>query len=304
MEKSSFVTSTGANLRLYKIRSKSSPRGIIQITHGMVEHAGRYERFARLCADAGFTVFSYDLRGHGNTRARDAPLGRFGNVDGLELLIADKNSVIQHISEEFPDVPIIAFGHSLGAIIALNYIFKYPKKIQALACWNKPESNLLAVLSTFLLRAETLVRDRASTSVFAYKFSYASWNAKFKPNRTSADWISQDETEVDKYISDPLCGFDASISMWLDVLEGASHASNVEKLKFIPKDFPLHLRCGSKDPCTNFGHDQHKFEKKLRRLGLWNINSAILENTRHESLNEFNREETIKEFLVWLKKNF
>ena len=304
MEQRFLRTSTGADVNLYKIVSKRAPRGIIQITHGMVEHAGRYSRFAQLCALAGFTVFIHDLRGHGNTKAEGAPLGRFGPSDGLKLVLKDHNSVIDHISEEFPNVPIIAFGHSLGAIIAMNYFFQYPQKIKALACWNKPESGLLARLSALLLRTESLFKDPTSASIFAWKLSYGAWNAKFKPNRTMADWISQDEIEVDRYVADPLCGFDVSISLWLDVLEGAFNSSNYEKLKKIPKDFPLHLRCGSDDPCTNFGRDHRNFEKKLIRLGLKNLNSAILANTRHESLNEWNRDDTINDFIGWLKQNF
>ena len=155
-----------------------------------------------------------------------------------------------------------------------------------------------------LLRVETFFKDPALTSIFAWHFSFGAWNAKFKPNRTPADWISQDEVEVDKYVTDPLCGFDASISLWLDVLEGAFKASDFENLKKIPKEFPLHLRCGENDPCTNFGRDHRNFEKKLIKLGLRNINSAILANTRHESLNEWNRDDTISDFICWLKKQF
>ena len=255
MECCPLKSSTGAELNLYKTRCEHSPIGIVQIIHGMVEHAGRYQRFAKQCADAGFTVFFYDLRGHGKTKAEGAPLGQFSLNDGLQLLLEDQNSVVDHIIEEFPNVPIICFGHSLGGILGLNYLFEYPKKIHALACWNKPESNTLAKLSKLILRAEAFFRDSSSTSIFAWKLSYGAWNAKFKPNRTLADWISQDESEVDKYVADPLCGFDVSISMWLEVLQAASNASNLDKLKKIPIDLPLHLRCGSDDPCTNFGHD-------------------------------------------------
>ena len=92
--------------------------------------------------------------------------------------------------------------------------------------------------------------------------------------------------------------------MWLDVLEAASNSSDYERLKKIPKDFPLHLRSGENDPCTNFGRDHRNFEKKLMRLGLTSLDSRILANTRHESLNEWNREDTINDFISWLKRKF
>ena len=297
-------SNTGAELNVYTLLPKKSPRGIINVTHGMVEHAGRYERFAAECAAAGYAVFSHDLRGHGNTKAVDAPLGRFSSSRGFQLLIEDQNTVIDNIKNEFPDLPIICFGHSLGAIIALNYLFKYPDRVDALACWNKPESGILAALSSLLLRIECLLKDPGEVSGFAWKLSYGAWNAKFKPNRTSADWISQDQDEVDKYVSDPLCGFDVSISMWLDVLEGAFNSGKSSNLNKIRRDFPIHLRCGSDDPCTNFGRDHRVLEKKLLKLGMTDLDGKILENTRHESLNEWNRDKTTNEFISWLNERF
>ena len=304
MEQRCFKSTTNADLNLYSLLPKNSPKGIIHITHGMVEHAGRYERFAHSCINAGYGVFSHDLRGHGKTKAAAAPLGRFAKVKGLELIIEDQNAIIDYIRKGFPAIPIICFGHSLGAIIALNFLFKYPQKVDAIAVWNKPESGLLAKISTLLLRAESLLRDPALQSVFAWKLSYGAWNAKFKPNRTVADWISQDEEEVDKYVADPLCGFEVSISMWLDVLEGAFNSGRKENLGKIQQDFPINLRSGSDDPCTNNGRDHKIFEKKLVDLGMTNLDSKILDNTRHESLNEWNRDKTTDGFISWQEKLF
>ena len=304
MEQTFFKSTTGAKLNLYSVVPRSSIRGIIQITHGMVEHAGRYQRFAEHCAAAGYAVFAHDLRGHGKTTADDAPLGRFGETKGLSLLLEDQNSIIDFLAEKFSGIPIICFGHSLGGILALNYVFKYPEKVSAIACWNRPESGILAILSKLILRTESLFRDPSLSSLFAWKLSYGAWNSKFKPNRTMADWISKDESEVDKYVSDPLCGFDVSISMWLDVLKGAFNSGAINHLVQLPKSLPIHTLCGSDDPCTNYGKDSRSFEKKLLKTGFKDFTCEILSNTRHESLNEWNRDQTTESFLTWLGQRF
>ena len=82
MDQNYFKSSTGAELNLYSASPAGSIRGVIQITHGMVEHAGRYNRFAEKCLENGFAVFAHDLRGHGKTKAEDAPLGCFGISNG------------------------------------------------------------------------------------------------------------------------------------------------------------------------------------------------------------------------------
>ena len=304
MDQNYFKSSTGAELNLYSASPAGSIRGVIQITHGMVEHAGRYNRFAEKCLENGFAVFAHDLRGHGKSKAEDAPLGCFGISNGLSLVLEDQNCVIEFAKQKFPGAPIICFGHSLGAIIALNYTFMHPTKVSGLACWNRPESKLLAKLSQGILHTEKLFRGSVHPSLVAWKLSYGAWNSQFKPNRTVADWISQDNAEVDKYVADPLCGFDVSISMWLDVLKGAFKSGNINYLTRLPKSLPIHTLCGSDDPCTNYGKDSRSFEKKLLKAGIKDFSCEILDDTRHESLNEWNREQTTERFFTWLRKRF
>jgi alpha-beta hydrolase superfamily lysophospholipase len=304
MIKETLESPTSAQINLYSLVPVGSIKGIIQITHGMAEHGARYFRFAENCVSAGYAVFVHDLRGHGYTKANDAPLGMFGVADGFSLVLEDQNAIVELIKMRFPKIPIICFGHSLGAIIALTYAIKYPKNIDALVCWNKPETNLLAKFSKVMLLIEKVFRGQSLPSLFAWKLSYGAWNAKFKPNRTRSDWISQDEAEVDAYDSDPLCGFDVSISMWLDVLDGVFLVGDNRNLDILPKSLPIHLLGGAEDPCTNQGHDLRRFEKKLKDTGLIDVTCEILKNTRHESLNELNRVETTEQFLDWMAKRF
>ncbi len=297
-------SSTGASLNMYKFLPKGKIRGIIQVSHGMVEHAGRYKRFAQKCVDAGYGVFAHDIRGHGRTVAKNSSLGVFGPVNGLGLVIEDINFVIEHLTEKHGNLPKICFGHSLGAMLALAYCVKYPSKVSALVCWNKQEAGLLAKLGQLILILEKQIRSPVKPSLVARKISYEAWNSKFRPNRTPNDWISQDQKEVDIYTADPLCGFDASISLWLDVLKGFFHTGKINVLKNLPRDLPIHIFGGKKDPSTNYGLDVKKFESKLRLIGMKDITCEVLPDTRHETLNELNRDEFISRFLKWLSVRF
>ena len=99
--------------------------------------------------------------------------------------------------------------------------------MNALACWNSGiETGLLPKLSRLILAIEGFLRNQNLPSLIAWKLSFEAWNLKFKPNRTKYDWLSQDEKEVDLYVNDPLCGFEVSISMWRDVLDGVFFAGS------------------------------------------------------------------------------
>jgi alpha-beta hydrolase superfamily lysophospholipase len=305
MERETYQSSTGSKINLYSLLPMGEVRAVIHITHGMAEHALRYSRFASKLANASYAVFAHDYRGHGFTEANDAPQGVFGKSNGFSLVLEDQNEVINLIKQRLPNKPIVCFGHSLGSIINLNFTLKYPDQINALACWNSGiETGLLPQVSRKILALEALIRNPKLPSLIAWKLSFGAWNAKFKPNRTEFDWLSRDEKEVDLYVEDPGCGFDVSISMWRDILDGVFYAGNKKNLKHLPKELPVHIIGGANDSCTNYGRDMEKLAAKLRNNGLSDVTCKILESTRHESLNEINRDQTTALFISWLQERF
>ena len=109
---------------------------------------------------------------------------------------------------------------------------------------------------------------------------------------------------MDLYVNDPYCGFEVSISMWRDVLDGVFYAGNKKILQKLPKELPVHIIGGAEDPCTLNGGDMEKLATKLQNIGLSDVTCKILEGTRHESLNEINRDQTTKQFIKWLEERF
>ena len=305
MKSEIFQSSTGAKLNLYSLLPSNEVRAIIHIAHGMVEHALRYSRFANELCQSGYAVYTHDIRGHGHTSAQDAPQGVFAKSNGFQLVLKDQNDVIKLAKERHPNKPVICFGHSLGSIINLNFALKHPQHINGLVCWNSGiETGILPKVSRVILLLESIFRNSKLPSLIAWKLSFGAWNSKFKPNRTDFDWLSQDQNEVDLYIRDPLCGFEASISMWRDILEGVFFAGNNKNLIKLEKNLPVHIIGGASDPCTNNGKDMEKLAAKLQKNGLLDITTDILDGTRHESLNEINRNQTTKQFINWLNSRF
>ena len=298
MKSETFISSTGAKLNLYSLLPIKDTKAIIHIAHGMVEHANRYSRFADELCKSGYAVYSHDIRGHGQTEAKDAPQGVLAKSNGFQVILKDQNDVMKLIKERHPNKLIVCFGHSLGSIINLNFAIRYPEMVNGLACWNSGiETGILPRASRIILSIESFFRDPNLPSLIAWKLSFGAWNAKFKPNRTDFDWLSQDKNEVDLYVKDPLCGFEASISMWRDILDGVFFAGNKKNLRKLEKKLPVHIVGGSSDPCTNNGKDMKQLAIKLKNNGLTDVKCTILEATRHESLNEINRVNTTKEFI-------
>ena len=296
---------TGASLRLYTNMAEGEARGVVQINHGLGEHAARYQRFADALSKNGYHVYANDHRGHGATTASDAPIGVFSDKDGRAKVIDDIHAVNQHIHAQHPGLPVIIFGHSMGSIATFNYMLRHGDTVDAMACWNAGfPTGALPMVGSIILKIERMFKGSDVPSELTRKLTFGAWNAEFKPNRTEFDWLSRDEAEVDKYVADPLCGFPISIGMWLDVMSGVSFAADDGNLSKFNKDMPVHFIGGGDDPCSERGKGVAEIDQRLRKAGMSDVTLNILENTRHESLNEVNRDETTADFIEWLDQRF
>ncbi|MGI9350028.1 MAG: alpha/beta fold hydrolase [Rhizobiaceae bacterium] len=297
-------SSSGANLNLYTTRAEVDPKAVIQISHGMSEHAARYERFANALASNGYHTIAHDHRGHGKTTAPDAPIGQFATQDGWNKVLADVDAVNGYARKTFPDLPVCAFGHSMGATIAASYVLNYPLRADAAAIWNGSMTGFLPNLLVQVLKIERMLKGSDVVSTWGDVLTFQAWNKAFKPNRTQSDWLSRDPDEVDKYVADPLCGFSVNIGLWLDLLGGLNDLSDMDKINSIRKDMPFHVLGGAVDPCSSHSKAVNQLGDRLLSAGLTDITKIVLPETRHESLNEVNRDETTAQFIKWLDERF
>jgi alpha-beta hydrolase superfamily lysophospholipase len=302
---STLESPTGASLNLYSAVTGDKPRAIVQINHGMGEHAARYQRFADFLNGRGYGVYAHDHRGHGETSSLDAHPGHFASKDGWDKVVEDVLAVNSHIRQKHPGVPIICFGHSMGSIIGFSYALRHPGTIDALVCWNAGfTTGLLATVGKAILKIERMFKGSDVPSNITRKLTFDAWNGEFKPNRTEFDWLSRDEVEVDKYVNDPYCGIPISIGLWLDVLSGIYFNADNANLAVLPNNLPVHLQGGAADPCSEHGKAVAAIAPRLRKAGLKDVTLNILEDTRHESLNEVNRDEVMAGFADWCDQRF
>jgi alpha-beta hydrolase superfamily lysophospholipase len=291
---------TGAKLNLYTRRADAPGRAVIQVNHGLAEHALRYARFADAVARHGFHTYAHDHRGHGHTMAPDAPRGVFGAPDGSAKILADIDAVHDLIAEENPGLPVIVFGHSMGGIVALNYVLRHSQRVHAAAVWNANFSaGLLGRLAQAILAWEKFRLGSDVPSRILPRLTFQDWAKKIPGRRTDFDWLSHDTSEVDKYVADPLCGWDASVSLWRDLFDFVFHGADDRNFSAVRKDLPFNLAGGAEDPSTFGGKAVENLATRIQRMGFPNLVSRVYPQTRHESLNELNRDAITADFAAW-----
>ncbi|TPK89579.1 MULTISPECIES: alpha/beta hydrolase [unclassified Mesorhizobium] len=298
--KTRLASPTGADINLYVKHAEAKPRAVVQINHGLAEHAARYARFADFLSERGFHVYAHDHRGHGATKAPDAPLGKFADSDGIAKVIADVNAVHDLIAAEHPGLPVIVFGHSLGASVALNFVLRHSRRVHAAAIWNGNFSQgLLGQLALAILAYERFRLGSDVPSRILPRLTFQAWGNAVPNHKTLFEWLSRDEAEVAKYIADPLCGWDASISMWRDVVQMAQNGGKDSGFAGIRRDLPVYIVGGEKDPASDYGKGIDHLAKRMHAMGFSNLVSKIYPETRHESLNEINRDAVMNDFAAW-----
>lgn len=298
-----FKTSDGIQIFTYRWMpdQASAVKGVVQIAHGMAEHAARYERFADALTKAGYAVYANDHRGHGKTAGSQDNLGYFADENGWEKVVEDMHTLTGIIKKENPNKPFFLFGHSMGSFLSRHYSMLYANELTGLILSGTGgDPGAIGKIGLFVAKMDAMFHGRKAKSEIMTKLSFGAFNNAFKPNRTDFDWLSRDNAEVDKYINDPLCGTVFTAGFFCDMLGGLDFINKKENIGKIPKNLPIYLFSGAKDPVGGNTKGVNQVYNSLKNAGIGDLTLKFYENGRHESLNEINRDEVSLDVIAWL----
>lgn len=290
------------SLHIYQWLPKLEPIAIVHIAHGMAEHAKRYERFAMRLNAAGIAVYAGDHRGHGKSiPAGDTP-GHMAESEGWQKALADLHTINQEIATRHPSIPIILMGHSMGSFMTQDYMAHYPSTIHAaaLSATNGP-AGTLGKLAQLVSRIEKLRNGNQGHSALLASMSFKAFNKAFVPNRTEFDWLSRDDAEVDKYVADPLCGFDCSVATWIGLLDALTRIASDQAMSKMNTAMPIYVFSGTDDPVGEKTKGVMRLLKQYEKQGFSAVSHKFYQDGRHELLNETNRDDVTDDFIAWVK---
>ncbi len=276
--------SKDTNIHAYKwLPEKTNPKAVVQISHGMVEHAGRYEEFAEKLVNSNYAVFANDHRGHGKTADSEEDLGHLSDEKGWKLTVEDMYRLTNIAKEKFSEVPLFIFGHSMGSFLTRDYISKYGKDTEGvILSGTGGDPKLMAKIGSLIAKVQMLFSGKKSKSEFLNNLIFDEYNSNFKPNRTDFDWLSRDDSEVDEYIEDPLCGFVPSAKFFQDLFKGLEKIHSRENIKNTPKNLLIYLISGSDDPVGGFQEGVKEVYDLYQETNHENVSVKFYKNARHE----------------------
>ncbi|PCC71944.1 Lysophospholipase, alpha-beta hydrolase superfamily [Nannocystis exedens] len=276
-------------------------RGLVQVLHGLAEHAGRYEGLAAGLCDAGLAVVAHDHRGHGRTASGPDDLGFFGDGDGWSAVLADSARVRGHARERFGELPWALLGHSMGSVIALHDLAVSGARPAAVVLSGATgKVGALLRIGQGLIQVELRRIGVRGRSKLLNATAFGTYNRAFRPNRTQFDWLSGDAAQVDAYVRDPLCGFLPTTSLWRDLVGNQARLQTAEFLARLPR-VPYAVVGGDLDPVGGKGRQVQALVAMMRKLG-HQVDLRLWPGGRHEMFNETNRADVVAHTTRWLSE--
>ncbi|PBC66193.1 alpha-beta hydrolase superfamily lysophospholipase [Streptomyces sp. TLI_235] len=272
-----FTSSDGLEIHVHAWQPVGPPRGVVQLAHGMGEHASRYGRLAGALTAQGYAVYAADHRGHGRSSAGTP--GHLGE-DGWNRLVQDQVALSDLVRVRHPGLPLVLVGHSLGSLASQQYILDHSERLAGVALSG----------TTALDRLLTVLAAAGGDATTAF-------NASFEPARTSHDWLSRDEDQVDAYLADPLCGAALDARAMEDLAAAAHRLARPETVR---PDLPVYVAVGDRDPFNAELTLSDVVVERYRQAGLTDVTYRTYRGARHGILHETNRTEVAAELVAWI----
>ncbi len=275
-------------------------KGIIQISHGMVDYIGRYKNLVEYFTARGYIVAGNHHLGHGKTAASDEDLGFFASEGGIDFLLSDLHSMNKYLKNEYPSLPIVLLGHSMGSFLARLYAVRYPTSVNGVIIHGTAGPNPLLPLGRGLAKLKKLFAGERYRSNTIRKLAFMGYNSHFDKSEGNHAWLTRDLSAVDDRDENKYTSFVFTVSAYIDLFNMLGQSNSRSWFGSYPKDMKTLVISGDADPVGNYGKGPEYVYKRLVLERCTSVSFKMYEGARHELFNETNREEVFGDILAWL----
>ena len=282
-----------------RVYESNEPKAVVKCIHGMEEHQDRYRPFAEYLQEAGYTVITADLRGHGPTAPR---LCHIADRDGHLRLLEDEEVQLEEIHRRWAGVPVILFAHSMGTIIARVFLQKWSREFHKAVLSGYPNPNSAAGAGIVLTDLISSMKGTKGYSKMVDGMVLGPFGKAVPDAKTPQDWLSVNPENVQRYREDPLCGARFTLGSYNTLFHLIRQMADPGLYEEVWKELPILMISGREDPCTGGEKGRTDSEAVLRKAGFREIEIMTLDGMRHEILNETGREEVFRKIRAFMDK--
>lgn len=282
-------------------RPEMDVKAVLQICHGMVEYIDRYNDFAQYLAERGVCVVGHDHLGHGKSVQSEEYLGFFHESHGNKYVITDIHRLRRMTEKDYAGVPYFMMGHSMGSFLLRQYLTMRAEGLAgAIIMGTGYMPHGLLAAGQMVCRTIAAVKGWQYRSEFMNQLGMGGYNKQFEPSESTKDWITSDEEMRKKYEADPLCSFTFTVNGYYQMFEGMKVLTKKNAMDKIPGSLPVLFVSGAEDPVGSNGEGVARVFRKYERAGIQDVKMKLYPQSRHEILNESNREQVYEDLYQWM----
>ncbi len=276
-------------------------RAIVQLVHGMCEHKERYIPFMEYLAENGFVSVIHDQRGHGESVVNEADLGyMYGG--GAGALLQDILTVNNMIRKEYPGLPLVLFGHSMGSLEVRAFASEHDDMIDMLVVCGSPSKNAGRAVGAAIASLEGKVRGTSHRSGLLTSMSVGSYAKRFKNEGNPLAWLSANKENVKAYAESEFCGFMFTDDAYQALFDLMKRAYDKKHWKCTNQEMPVLFISGEDDPCMGSIRKFAQAVRYLREAGYHDVRGKVYRDMRHEILNETEKEKVWTDVVHYIRR--
>ena len=281
--------------------SDKQVRAVVQIAHGMIDFIGRYQLLAEALTDAGIALAGNDHLGHGYSVATDEDYGFFASKDGYSYVVDDLKKMGDVLHSEYPGVPLVLLGHSMGSFLSRLYAERYPDSIDAIIIHGTSGPNPAIPLGKAVIKLMKLIYGERARSKFVRSLAEGGYNNAFDKSEGAGAWLTRDTSMVADRPNDKRTNFIFTLSGYGDLFYVLGEVNTKSWYENFPKSLPALVISGDCDPVGDFGKGVRYVYDNLKKNGA-SVDLKLYEGARHELFNETNRNEVFADIIGWIEE--
>lgn len=285
---------------------KTKPIAVVQIIHGAGEHIGRYDHFANYLTQQGYVVIGNDHLGHGKT-SKDKDVVHFDDTMGFHKVYEGVRSVRDYIEKHYPSLPVIMFAHSMGSFIG-RYAILYDHKryVQAIFTGTGWFNSFGITIGKIAANIMTMIKGKHSVSPFLTRLANDGAVRSMKKNgliNKRIEWLTHDRSIQKAFLEDDMCGKPFTIGAQSDVFNFIPEIQNRKRIRSSASSTAIFFISGELDGLGKYGYAAKKLYNIYNTCGYSNVKYVVINNARHEVINEVDRESTYKMITEFISRN-
>ncbi|MFR7591036.1 MAG: alpha/beta fold hydrolase [Longibaculum sp.] len=273
-------------------------KGIVQIHHGLGEHADLYDHFAAYLLNQGFVVVVSDFAGHGQSLI-DFEQGYFGATNGVDNLVKDIHYLQNIMRNKYPDVPYFMLGTDLGSLLIRKYATLYGDYIEGMILLGTPSKVEHRYVKRAYLNLMRKMRGPLYKAHHYFHSFHQHYSKKIHQSKSEIDWLTSDEMEKKKFLDDPMSHFSYTVQGYRDIIDVMQEVNSSDSIAKIPEYLSIYMGFGEWDPMCRH---KEKLVEKYKNAKIRDLTVKVFPQMRHALLFEKEKRLVYQDILNWLNE--